>query len=89
VWIWVIGAVLLLVLLIVALAALPSKKGAGLGHPGVYEAVQTVSAADSTVSWAVVQVGNLFETPGPDVSERPREAWTTSTVPRWFDGNHG
>jgi hypothetical protein len=40
VWIWVIGAIVLIVLLIVALAALPS----GSGHHGASEVVQIVSA---------------------------------------------
>jgi hypothetical protein len=39
VWIWVIGAIVLIVLLVVALAALPS----GSGHHGASETVQIVS----------------------------------------------
>lgn len=42
VWIWVIGAVLLIVLLIVALAALPP----GPSHHGASEGVQTISALE-------------------------------------------
>jgi hypothetical protein len=40
VWIWVIGAVVLIILLIVALSALPS----GPTHHGASEAVRTISA---------------------------------------------
>ena len=43
VWIWVIGAIVLVVLLIVALAALPS----GSSHHGASEAVQIVSAPNN------------------------------------------
>lgn len=74
VWIWVIGAVLLVVLLIVALASLPSKKGAGPRSHAVYEVVQTVTPPNSTVSWAVVQDGTLSETPGRGVSGGSQDA---------------
>jgi beta-lactamase regulating signal transducer with metallopeptidase domain len=67
VWIWVIGAVLLIVLVIVALAALPSKKSDGLRHQGVSEATQTVSSPNSALSWTVARNDTLSETPGPGV----------------------
>ena len=42
VWIWVIGAIVLIVLLIVALSAIPAKKSVGTSHHSISEASQTV-----------------------------------------------